>query len=124
MSTPIVGDLKELRNIVNEIKRLQNETRGLRLRKKVVEDKICDFPEDNNQLGIKIDSIAVIKKEKKQRHKKNKTEKEECATAILDKEGIKNSKHVLKTVLDSMKGEEYLTEGLQIKENKGPRKKN
>lgn len=113
-----VIDLKELKNITTEIKRLSAETKVLKLKKKEIEERISDYLKEENQPGVKYGDIIVLSKESTRHRRLKKKEKEEKAVAVLEEMGIADAKQALTTILDSMKGETYVAESLQIKETK------
>lgn len=118
MAAKTIGDLRELKNITSEIKRLNAEGKVLRLKKKEIEDRISDYLREENQPGVKYGDIVVLSKESVRRKRLKKKEKEEKAVAVLEEMGILDAKQALTTILDSMKGDEYIQESLQIKETK------
>lgn len=118
MSHIVVSDLKELKNISNELKRLSSESKVLRLKKKEIEDRIIDYLHKEEQPGVKYGDIIVLSKEKTTRRKLKKKEKEEKAMCVLEEIGISNTKEALDSILESMKGEEIVSESIQLKETK------
>lgn len=118
MAQKVVDDLKELKNVSSEIKRLNMEIKLLRLRKKEIEDNIMEYLHTVDQPGVKYGDLVVLSKERTTRKRLKKKEKEENATGILEGMGVANPKEALQTILDSMKGEETVVESLQIKETK------
>jgi len=118
MTSKAVSDLKELKNITSEIKRLNAETKILRLKKKEIEERIMEYLHEVNQPGVKYGELVVLSKEGVKRKRLKKTEKEANAMAVLEEMGIVDSKTALSSILESMKGEEYVSESLQIKETK------
>lgn len=118
MASKTVADLKELKSISSEIKRLNADCKVLRLKKKEIEDRITEYLREENQPGVKYGDIVVLSKESVRRKRLKKKEKEEKAVAVLEEMGILDAKQALSTILDSMKGEEYILESLQIKETK------
>lgn len=118
MSGKILNDLKELKSITNEIKRLNLKMKELRLNKSEIEDRIIEYLEEEDQVGVKYENMVILARQKTQRRKKKKGEKEQDAAAVLEQFGIENPNEALKQVLDAMKGEEMLVSSLQVKESK------
>lgn len=118
MAQKVVSDLRELKNISSEIKRLNMETKLLRLKKKEIEDRIMDYLHTVDQPGVKYGDLIVLSKERTTRKRLKKKEKEENAVTVLENMGVMNPKEALHAILDSMKGEETVVESLQIKETK------
>jgi len=118
MAQKIVGDLKELKNLTSEIKRLNAESKLLRIKKKEIEERINEYLHTVDQPGVKYGDIVVLTKERTTRKRLKKKEKEEKGIAVLEEMGVVNAKEALNTILESMKGEEQVVESLQIKETK------
>src|SRR6266404_2845613 len=110
MAQKVVSDLKELKNISSEIKRLNIEGKLLRLKKKDIEDRIMEYLHEVDQPGVKYGDLVVLSKERTQRKRLKKKEKEENAMAVLETMGISDPKTALDSILDSMKGEEIVVE--------------
>ena len=118
MAQKVVGDLKELKNLSSEIKRLNAETKVLRLKKKDIEDSIMEYLHEVDQPGVKYGDLVVLSKERNTRKRLKKKEKEDNAILTLENMGVINAKEALQSILESMKGEEIVVESLQIKETK------
>jgi len=118
MASKTVSDLKELKNITSEIKRLAAETKILRLKKKEIEERIMDYLQENDQPGVKYGELVVLSKESTKHKRLKKKEKEERAISVLEGMGIIDSKAAFDAILESMVGEEYVSQSLQIKETK------
>jgi hypothetical protein len=118
MAQKVVSDLKELKNLSSEIKRLNTETKILRLKKKEIEDNIMEYLHEVDQPGVKYGDLVVLSKERNTRKRLKKKEKEENAILTLENMGVINAKEALQSILESMKGEEIVVESLQIKETK------
>lgn len=118
MAQKVVSDLKELKNVSFEIKRLNSECKVLRLKKKDIEERIMEYLHEVDQPGVKYGDLVVLSKERTTRKKLKKKEKEENAIVVLESMGVVNAKEALANILDSMKGEETVVESLQIKDTK------
>lgn len=118
MAEQVVSDLKELKNITSELKRMTAESRVLRLKKKEIEDRIISYLKQVDQPGVKYGDLIVLSKERMGRERLKNREKEENAISRLESLGIVNAKEALHSILDSMKGKEKLIESLQIKESR------
>ena len=118
MTQKVVSDLKELKNVVSEIKRLNIECKLLRLKKKELEDSIMEYLQVNDQPGVKYGELVVLSRERTTRKKLNKKEKETNAIEVLEGLGVIDARTAFSNILDSMKGEETVVTSLQIKENK------
>ena len=118
MASKTVSDLKELKNITSEIKRINADCKVLRLKKKEIEDRITDYLNEVNQPGIKFGDIVVLSKESMRRKRLKKKEKEDNAVLILEDMGVLDPRKALDNILDSMKGEQIMMQSLQIKETR------
>lgn len=118
MAQKVVSDLKELKNLSTEIKRLNAETKVLRLKKKDIEERIMEYLHEVDQPGVKYGDLVVLSKERTTRKRLKKKEKEDNAIQTLENMGVMNPKEALQSILESMKGEETVVESLQIKETK------
>lgn len=118
MAQKVVSDMKELKNLSTEIKRLNAETKVLRLKKKDIEERIMDYLHEENQPGVKYGDLVVLSKERITRKRLKKKEKEDNAILTLENMGIVNAKDAFQSILESMKGEETVVESLQLKETK------
>ncbi len=99
------------------MKRLNIELKLLRLKKKIIEDKIKEYLHVNEQPGVKYGDLVVLSKERFARKKLKKQEREENAVVVLEGLGVNNAKEALKNILESMKGEKTIVESLHF-ENK------
>jgi len=118
MAQKVVCDLKELKNISSEIKRLNAEKKILTIKKKDIEESIMGYLHEADQPGVKYGDLIVMVKESTKRKKLKKKEQEANAINIISELGVENSKEVLQRILDSMKGEEVISDSLLIKEEK------
>ena len=115
-ATQIRSEMKELKEVNTEIKRLAISLKMLRERKKGLEDDIIEYLERTGQPGIKYEDLIVLSGEKKCREKKKKEEKELDVLTILEDKGIRNSRETYLEILEAMRGEQKITPSLKIKE--------
>ncbi len=118
MSETILNDLKELKSITNEIKRISIRLKELRLNKSEIEDRVMEYLDQEDQVGVKFENMVILARQKTKRVKKAKKDKDSDAAAILESYGIENPKEALKQIMDSMKGEEEIVSSLQVKETR------
>ena len=114
----VVGELKELKNVINELTRKNAEAKILRIRKKELESNIMEYLREENQPGVKYETVTVLSRERTTCKRLKKTEKEENAIRILEEHGVDNPKDTLESIMNSMKGEQIVVESLQYKESK------
>ena len=115
-ATQIRSEMKELKEVNTEIKRLAISLKMLRERKKGLEDDIIEYLNRTGQPGIKYEDLIVLAGEKKCREKKKKEEKELDVLTILEDHGIRNSRETYLEILEAMRGEQKVAPSLKIKE--------
>jgi hypothetical protein len=115
-ATEIRSNMKELKDINTEIKRLNYLLKGYRERKKELEETIIEYLERTGQPGIKYEDLIVLAGEKKARDRKKKEEKEYDVLTLLEQNGVRNSRGLYNDILEAMKGEEKVVSSLKIKE--------
>ena len=103
-SIEIVGDINEYKEIILEIKRLSKELKRLRIRKESLENNICNFLNEKDQVGLKYKGMALISEEKAYRQYKKKTDRVNDGLSILKKYGIHNADRILEEVKEAMRG--------------------
>jgi hypothetical protein len=115
-ATEIRSNMKELKDINTEIKRLNIVLKGYRDRKKELEENIIEYLDRTGQPGIKYEDLIVLAGEKKARDRKKKEEKELDVLTLLEERGIRDSRNLYNDILEAMKGEEKVVSSLKIKE--------
>ena len=115
-ATQIRSEMKELKEVNTEIKRLAISLKMLRERKKGLEGDIIEYLNRTGQPGIKYEDLIVLAGEKKCREKKKKEEKELDVLTILEDHGVRNSRETYLEILEAMRGEQKLAPSLKIKE--------
>jgi hypothetical protein len=115
-ATQIRSEMKELKEVNAEIKRLAISLKMLRDRKKGLEEDIIEYLNRTGQPGIKYEDLIVLAGEKKCRDKKKKEEKELDVLTILEDRGVRNSRETYLEILEAMRGEQKLAPSLKIKE--------
>jgi hypothetical protein len=115
-ATEIRSNMKELKDINTEIKRLNIILKGYRDRKKELEETIIEYLDRTGQPGIKYEDLIVLAGEKKARDRKKKEEKEFDVLTLLEERGIRDSRNLYNDILEAMKGEEKVVSSLKIKE--------
>jgi hypothetical protein len=119
------ADMKELKGISNQIKKLQAEMKVLRLRKDEVEGKIMKYietlPEEQKNSVIRFQDLTVQLKEKPVTIRKNKKEFEKSAVEKLQDElevQEQEAKRIYQMILDEQIEEEETRLKLDVKEEK------
>ena len=120
MSSKVKADITELNNINNEIKRLSEQLKPLRERKKTIESNILAYMKTVGEEGcikIKLNNLEVVTVEKKVREKMSKDEKEQTAVQLLQQTGVNNPKKTYKDLQEMLKGKEKSAPALKVKQN-------
>lgn len=117
MTDIIIGYVKELKSLDNEIKRLMIEIKALRHRKGMVESEIIDYLRENNQPGIKYNDTVILAHEKSKRSVKKKPDKIDSGVVVLKKYGVIEPDKALLELIDAMKGGYSKIPCLKIKNN-------
>jgi len=115
-SAQIAINMSELKNINVELKRLGQQMKILKTKKKEIEENIADYLKEMESEAARYKNMIVISKEKKHRIKKNKVEREHELSSILQKAGIHNTDKVLHEIKEALKGKETMINCLKIKE--------
>lgn len=116
----VKADVNELKNITDEINRLNAMLKPLRQRKKQIEEQILQFMERTGNNGlqqIKMNNVELVSVEKKHRERLRKEDKEKSAIELLQQSGIANARRVFNDLKDVMKGQETTTHVLKVKDN-------
>jgi hypothetical protein len=114
----IVSDLKQLKNVSSEIKRMGVVLKDLRSRKVALEEKILTYLNKTRRDGAKTQDIVVMAKERTKRPAKPKEEKEQDITEILRNAGVRDTSLTYQAILEAMKGEEQKKQAIVLKEMK------
>lgn len=111
-------DLKELSKIYETIKKLMNEIKDLRDRKKTIEQNLLEYLQKTEEVGLRYESFIFFPKDKKIRKKLKKKEREETAIRVLEDYGVDQPKEAYEKLLESMKGEEEIVPVIKVSEQK------
>lgn len=114
-TTRIANDMKELKTINNEIRRITIQLKNLRDKKKDLEKHILSFLKQEEQPGLRYQEMVVLSGEKKIRDKKDKEQKEQEIINLLENAGVNDAKNTYNTILEAMKGEQHTVPTLKIK---------
>ena len=119
------ADLKELKSITNEIKRLQAQMKVLGLRKEDVEGRVMNYlgelPDDQRFSVLKYQDLTVQLKEQPVTIRKSKKEFEKSATEKLMDEldmGEEEANRIYHMILQQQIDEEETKVKLAVKEQK------
>ena len=113
-SIQVALDIKEIKNIEIELKRLAQLSKSLRNKKKELEERILTFLNDTNHEAIKCDQLIAVNKEKKCRERKKKDEKDRDILEILQQAGVSRPEEILYEIKDSIKGTAKKVQTLKV----------
>lgn len=94
----IKGNINELDNINQEIKRISTQLKSLRKRKKLLENTIVEYLNNNEQNGVKYNNNAIFIKKKTKKKQKKKTQQKNDMLNILRQYNIPNPEQVLNQI--------------------------
>ena len=117
MATQIANDMKELKAIIAETKKLTETLKELRSRKKDLENNILQYLEENEQPGVKYQELIVLRNEKTTYTKKKPKDKEKDIVRVLEENGISDPQKVYQMIGEASKGEEIQVNKLRIKQS-------
>jgi hypothetical protein len=107
--------MKDLRNIEQELKRLNSQVKIYRDQKKDIETQISKYLEEKDQPGLKYQDLLVLTGESKRRTRKKKEERELDLMSILESKGIRNARETVNEIMETMKGKQVIRPVLKIK---------
>ena len=116
MTDKVSSDMKELKNIMDEMKKTKMHLKKLKIQREELEEKISEYIKHENLPGLRQGTIAVYVKPKQKTVPKKKQEKIQDAKNVLEKQGIKNSEILLAEIMESLKGESVMKDTVQIKQ--------
>lgn len=116
--TSVYGDLQEVVELEDEIKRLNKQLKDLRIQKKEAEARIYEFLKEKDQIGFKHKDITVTISEKKCRHRKNMEEKKDEILQVIQSSRDPTSKDSLEEIIHAMKGDLYIKNCIKVQKSK------
>jgi hypothetical protein len=111
-------DLRELSTIIEKCKSLTDDLKELRERKRTLEQRLLEYLQHTEEVGLKYESFIFIPKDRKIRKKLKKKERDEAAVKVLEDYGVGQPKEAYVKLMDSLKGEEEIVQSIKISENK------
>jgi hypothetical protein len=117
--TKVKQDVSELKKIDIEIKRLSDQLRPLRQRKKEIEEALLTYMQKQGDVTtIKLNDVELYSIEKTKREKLGKDEKEKTAITLLQQSGVSNPKKTYSDLQEMLKGKESTVPSLKLKPKK------
>jgi hypothetical protein len=113
----IQSDMRELKELAAEVKRLKMTLKLLNLKKREIEDRIKEYLDKNDQPGIKYQSLIVLSTEKKVRKRKTVEERANEVAQILEERGIHDVDDAVLEIMETLKGRAQTTMALKIKDD-------
>ena len=114
----IAGIVSELTAIMAEEKNTRNRMRTLRDRRLFLENSVCKFLEETEDVGIKYKDVELVLEDKQVRTRRKAREKEDCVLAVLQRAGISNPSAVLPQVIEATRGEKHTEPKLAVRKSK------
>lgn len=114
----IIEDLKNIRSIMLEMERLNAELKVLRVKKKIIEDKVSHYLYSQDKPGVKYGDLIIMCKSRKTTKKLKTQEKKSNIINLLEDMGIKDPIQAWEEITRAMKGEEITVDTIQIKQEK------
>jgi len=113
----IQADMRELKDITNELKRMKMTCRLLNHKKKEIEDRIKDYLSKHEQPGLKYQSMIVLATEKKVRKRKSVEERANEVAEILQEKGYTEGiDEAVNEIMETLKGRAQTTVALKVKQ--------
>jgi|LauGreDrversion4_2_1035121.scaffolds.fasta_scaffold385538_3 hypothetical protein len=113
----IQSDMRELKELTTEIKRMKMTLKLLNLKKREIEDRIKEYLDRNEQPGIKYQSLVVLATEKKVRKRKTVEERANEVAQILEEKGFHDVDDTVLEIMETLKGRAQTTMALKIKDD-------
>lgn len=110
----IQNNVKELKDINTEIKRLQIETKKLKKRAQDIEKNILSYLNEKEQPGLKYQNTAIIIENKAKRVSKSKKDSDSNAIRILEENGVHNAGEIMRKIAESRKGEQIQMQKVKL----------
>ena len=110
----IKGDVNELNTLIVEIKRVSAQLKQLKLRKKIVEERVTIFLKEKEQPGVKYQGVAIKLEQKEKRSYKKESHKKEDAIEVLRKHGVRHPEEALEDLMEARRGEKVEIENLKL----------
>ncbi len=113
----VVADIKQLKILSDEIRKLSKRLHEMRQAKKVIETRVVNYFEKTQKTGAKTSEMLVLTKQKFQTTRKKEDEKREDVISLLAGAGIQNVNEMYEKLTDAMKGEQRIQTAVVLKEN-------
>jgi hypothetical protein len=110
----IQANVRELKEINTEIKRLRGTMSELKKRGDAVKKSIIEYLNEKEQPGLKDDNTALIIENKPKKLGKSKKDIEKDSLKVLQEHGISNAADVLKEILKARRGDEVQIQQIKI----------
>ena len=118
MSINIDKDLKELKNIKDDISDRKKAIKNLQKRECILKKSIINVLKTNNHPGIKNEEVVAMLKTNTCRRRKPQKDAESQEIEILKNMGVSDYLNVYAKLKVARKGEEYEKEDLKLKDVK------
>ena|SRR5579872_3242942 len=107
--------LKELSDIITELKSTNEKAKTLREQKQEKEQIVIEYLKSMDQAGIKFRDIIIFNEERSKRKIKKMKQKHEDIKKVLRDAGVTDVEGVYQKILEQSKGEEMIVDSLKMK---------
>jgi hypothetical protein len=111
--------MKELKEIVVELKVVNAKAKELRKRQKELQTGIIEWLVATDRPGVMYEDLVVLRKEGATHARMKKKEKQEAAIGVLEEHGIQDAETLYESLRMAMVGEEQKVVKLNVKLAKG-----
>ncbi len=114
--TDSIGDmLLEIAKLEQEKKELNGKLRGIRLKQKMLKERVVKFLDDNDENGLVHKGITFERTENKRRTRVKKEDKNKAILKTLKNAGVEDPEAVLQQIENAGKGQQEHIPNLSIK---------
>ena len=111
----VAEDMKELGNIITELKNINMKAKELRGRKKELESTILNYLESVDQPGLKYHELVVLRSESTIHTRLKKKEKQDNIIKTLEEHGVDDAEKVYEALSKAGVGEAQTKSKLRVK---------
>jgi len=108
--------IEELKELTHELKDLNKRAKEIRERKKLLENDVLNFLNNNGKKGLTFGTFTFLAGKKKKTERKKKLEKLVDGQSVLCKYGVSEPMKCLEEVVAAMKGAQSEISALKVKE--------
>jgi hypothetical protein len=121
--TVVKDYMRQLEGIKTAEDEYKAKIKDLSTQRKDILEKVREYLARTGEPAITYGEITVFAVEKKMREKKAKKEKMKEAEDILSQYGLRDTKETLDKIMEALKGEQVITQGVKLSKNATAKKK-